>query len=246
MNASEYAYTFKFIIVGDSGVGKSCILMRFCQGSFTARHDVTIGVEFASRIVQVEEGINCKLQVWDTAGQEAFKSITRSYYRGAICCCLVYDITRRNSFDSIAQWLEDVQEYSYNRMQIILIGNKSDLENQREVSTEEGVRFANKNDLIFFETSALTASHIEDTFLRAAADVFQGILTQRYDKDEQGNYIGITPGNSEIPTAKRMSMRLGNSGYLNESMPDLRASYKSKQKVKLSGGAAQKKKEGCC
>lgn len=110
-------------------MGKSCLLMRFCQGKFNQRHDVTIGVEFASRIVTVDEGVNVKLQVWDTAGQEAFKSITRSYYRGAICCILVYDITRRATFENIREWLNDVQEYSYNKMQVLLVGNKCDMEN---------------------------------------------------------------------------------------------------------------------
>jgi Ras-related protein Rab-2A len=153
----SFAYTLKYIIVGDSSVGKSCLLLQFTDKRFKLSHDLTIGVEFGSRLVAVEPRVNVKLQIWDTAGQESFRSITRSYYRGAICSLLVYDITRRQSFQNCVNWLEEIQEHGYNKMLIILVGNKCDLENQRQVPKDEAEAFARKNDLIFFETSAKTS-----------------------------------------------------------------------------------------
>ena len=127
----SFAYTLKFIVVGDSSVGKSCLLLQFTDKRFKLAHDITIGVEFGSRLVAIDPKINVKLQVWDTAGQESFRSITRSYYRGAICSLLVFDITRRESFQSCVTWLDEIQEHGYNKMLIILVGNKCDLEDRR-------------------------------------------------------------------------------------------------------------------
>ena len=104
---------------------------------------------------------NAKVQIWDTAGQESFRSITRSYYRGSICALLVYDITRRQTFDNLVRWLNDMRDNAYSKMIILLIGNKSDLKFEREVSTEEGQEFADKHNLIFYETSAKTAHNVE-------------------------------------------------------------------------------------
>jgi Ras-related protein Rab-2A len=127
----SFAYTFKFIVVGDSSVGKSCLLLQFTDKRFKQSHDLTIGVEFGSRMIKVDQNVSVKLQIWDTAGQESFRSITRSYYRGAICSLLVYDITRRSSFQNCVQWLEEIQQHGYRKMLIILVGNKCDLESQR-------------------------------------------------------------------------------------------------------------------
>ena len=143
----SFVYTLKFIIVGDSAVGKSCHLLRFTDGRFKAAHDLTIGVEFGSRLVPVDNNVNVKLQVWDTAGQESFRSITRSYYRGSICCLLAYDITRRSSFQNCVKWLEDIQQHSYSKIIIVLVGNKSDMVDKRQVSYEEGRAFAQQNGL---------------------------------------------------------------------------------------------------
>jgi len=127
----SYAYIFKFIIVGDSNVGKSCLLLQFTDNRFKQAHDLTIGVEFGARTLTIDKTTNIKLQIWDTAGQESFRSITRSYYRGAICSLLVYDVTRRVSFQNVVRWLEEMREHAYSKMLIILVGNKKDLDNQR-------------------------------------------------------------------------------------------------------------------
>ena len=198
---SAYVFTFRFIIVGDSSVGKSCLLLRFTDGRFKTSHDLTIGVEFGSRLVQVDNKVNVKLQVWDTAGQESFRSITRSYYRGSICALLCYDITRRISFQNCAKWLEDIQTHSYSKITIILIGNKADLADRRQVSYEEGKVFARANDMYFFETSALTNENVEEAFNKAARDVYEGVMTQKYDADHNGEIVGVKEGTVQLTVA---------------------------------------------
>ena len=156
-----YQYIFKYIIVGESSVGKSCLLLQFIDNRFKDSHDLTIGVDFGSKTIKLNDGTNVKVQIWDTAGQESFRSITRSYYRGSICALLVYDITRRQTFDNLVRWLNDMRDNAYSKMIILLVGNKSDLKFEREVSTEEGQEFADKHNLIFYETSAKTAHNVE-------------------------------------------------------------------------------------
>ncbi|KAM7158904.1 ras-related protein Rab-2B isoform 2-T2 [Molossus nigricans] len=158
-----YAYLFKYIIIGDTGVGKSCLLLQFTDKRFQPVHDLTIGVEFGARMVNID-GKQIKLQIWDTAGQESFRSITRSYYRGAAGALLVYDITRRETFNHLTSWLEDARQHSSSNMVIMLIGNKSDLESRRDVKREEGEAFAREHGLVFMETSAKTACNVEEVF----------------------------------------------------------------------------------
>ncbi|KAF7141977.1 hypothetical protein RHSIM_Rhsim06G0181500 [Rhododendron simsii] len=159
----SYAYLFKYIIIGDTGVGKSCLLLQFTDKRFQPVHDLTIGVEFGARMVTIDSK-PIKLQIWDTAGQESFRSITRSYYRGAAGALLVYDITRRETFNHLASWLEDARQHANANMTIMLIGNKCDLAHRRAVSTEEGEQFAKENGLIFMEASAKTAQNVEESY----------------------------------------------------------------------------------
>jgi Ras-related protein Rab-2A len=161
----SYAYLFKYIIIGDTGVGKSCLLLQFTDKRFQPVHDLTIGVEFGARMISIDQK-NIKLQIWDTAGQESFRSITRSYYRGAAGALLVYDITRRETFNHLTRWLEEARQNANSNMVIMLIGNKSDLDHRRAVSTEEGERFAKENNLVFLETSAKSAHNVEEVSFR--------------------------------------------------------------------------------
>jgi len=144
-----YKFLFKYIIVGDTAVGKSCLLLQFTDKRFQPQHDLTIGVEFGSRTINIDSN-QVKLQIWDTAGQEKFRSITRSYYRGAAGALLVYDITRRETFEHLSSWLEDCLKYSNANIVITVIGNKCDLESNRQVTREEGEEFAKKHNLLFF------------------------------------------------------------------------------------------------
>uniref|UniRef100_M8CMX6 Ras-related protein Rab-2-B n=1 Tax=Aegilops tauschii TaxID=37682 RepID=M8CMX6_AEGTA len=159
----SYAYLFKYIIIGDTGVGKSCLLLQFTDKRFQPVHDLTIGVEFGARMITIDNK-PIKLQIWDTAGQESFRSITRSYYRGAAGALLVYDITRRETFNHLASWLEDARQHANANMTIMLVGNKCDLSHRRAVSFEEGEQFAKENGLIFMEASAKTAQNVEEAF----------------------------------------------------------------------------------
>ena len=144
----SYAYLFKYIIIGDTGVGKSCLLLQFTDRRFQPVHDLTIGVEFGARMITID-GKQIKLQIWDTAGQESFRSITRSYYRGAAGALLVYDITRRETFTQLEKWLTEARENASENMVIMLIGNKVDLDHKRAVTYQDGSDFATKNNLIF-------------------------------------------------------------------------------------------------
>jgi Ras-related protein Rab-2A len=170
----SYSYLFKYIIIGDTGVGKSCLLLQFTDKRFRHDHDLTIGVEFGSRMLRIENK-DIKLQIWDTAGQESFRSITRSYYRGAAGALLVYDITRRDTFSHLTNWLQDARENGNPDMIITLVGNKNDLDSRRTVTTEEGERFARDNNLIFVETSAKSNNNVEEAFESTAASIYNKI-----------------------------------------------------------------------
>ena len=163
----SHDYLFKYIIIGDSGVGKSCLLLQFTDKRFEQTHDLTIGVEFGARTLHLKNK-TIKLQIWDTAGQESFRSITRSYYRGASGALLVYDVTRRETFEHLASWLDDARDNSNISISILLIGNKTDLAEKREVSFEEGQAFAKEHGLLFLETSAKSSDHVEEAFLTTA------------------------------------------------------------------------------
>jgi len=167
-------YIFKYIVIGDSGVGKSCLLLQFTDKRFHPHHDLTIGVEFGTRTVEIDNQ-QVKLQVWDTAGQESFRSITRAYYRGTAVCLLVYDVCRRETFNHLQTWLEEVHRHSNPTVEIVLIGNKKDLGPKREVQELEGRGFAEKNNLRFFETSAKEDSNVEDAFMAPARSLFDKI-----------------------------------------------------------------------
>jgi len=202
----SYAYLFKYIIIGDTGVGKSCLLLQFTDKRFQPVHDLTIGVEFGARMINIE-GKQIKLQIWDTAGQEAFRSITRSYYRGAAGALLVYDITRRDTFNHLTTWLEDARQHSNSNMVIMLIGNKSDLEARRDVKKEEGEAFAREHGLIFMETSAKTAANVEEAFINTAREIYDKIQEGVFDINNEANGIKIgpqhSPANPNMPSGSQ-------------------------------------------
>uniref|UniRef100_A0A7S3JSL2 Uncharacterized protein n=1 Tax=Aureoumbra lagunensis TaxID=44058 RepID=A0A7S3JSL2_9STRA len=189
----SYSYLFKYIIIGDTGVGKSCLLLQFTDKRFQAIHELTIGVEFGARMIEIDDR-QIKLQIWDTAGQESFRSITRSYYRGAAGALLVYDITRRETFKHLTRWLEEARQNSNSNMVVMLIGNKADLEHRRAVSVDEGERFARDHGLIFMETSAKTAMNVERAFIRTADSIYNQIQTGAYDVTDEayGIKVGVT------------------------------------------------------
>ncbi|XP_058736124.1 ras-related protein RABA6a-like [Vicia villosa] len=172
MYDEECDYLFKAVLTGDSGVGKSNLLSRFAKDEFRLDSKPTIGVEFAYRNIRVRDKF-IKAQIWDTAGQERFKAITSSYYRGALGALLVYDITRRSSFENARNWLVELREFGGEDMVVILVGNKSDLVGSREVEEKEGKEFAEKEGLCFMETSALKNLNVEQVFLQMITKIFE-------------------------------------------------------------------------
>ncbi|KAK4775499.1 hypothetical protein SAY87_023460 [Trapa incisa] len=173
----ECDYLFKAVLIGDSGVGKSNLLSRFARGEFYLDSKPTIGVEFACRNVKVRDKL-IKAQIWDTAGQERFRAITSSYYRGALGALMVYDITRRATFESMKKWLRELRDFGNPDMVVVLVGNKSDLIRSREVAREEGKNLAEAESLCFMETSALENLNVEAAFLEMITRIHQ-ITTQR-------------------------------------------------------------------
>ena len=184
MSYLKFKYVFKYIIIGDPSVGKSCLLNQFINNKFSDEYQITVGVEFGAKILKLPKG-NIKLQIWDTAGQESFKSITRGYYRSACVAIIVYDITDLDSFKHIENWLEECRTNGNKEMTLVLIGNKCDLEKQRKISTEEGRAFAERNKLIFFETSAKLGKGVKKIFEESARDVFGKIDRGKIDPENE-------------------------------------------------------------
>lgn len=172
------------------GVGKSCLLHQFTENKFVPDSPHTIGVEFGTRIVEVM-GKKIKLQIWDTAGQERFRAVTRSYYRGAAGALLVYDITRRITYNHLTSWLTDARNLTNPNTVIMLIGNKKDLDAQRDVTYEEAAAFAKENGLIFIESSAKTGENVEEAFLKTAKLIFQSVQEGNVDLTADGG-VSVT------------------------------------------------------
>ena len=169
--SNEYDYLYKIVLIGDSGVGKSNLLSRFTRNEFSLETKTTIGVEFATRTIVVDNK-TIKAQIWDTAGQERYRAITCAYYRGAVGALLVYDIARGSSFNNLNRWLTELRENAAANLSIMLVGNKSDLKHLREVRTEDGKSFAEKNGLFFMEASALDSTNVELAFQNLITEIY--------------------------------------------------------------------------
>ncbi|RYQ91406.1 hypothetical protein Ahy_B09g097285 isoform A [Arachis hypogaea] len=179
LNEEEKAedYLFKIVLVGDSAVGKSNLLARFARDEFYPNSKSTIGVEFQTQKMNIN-GKEVKAQIWDTAGQERFRAVTSAYYRGAVGALLVYDISRRQTFDSIGRWLNELHTHSDMNVVTILVGNKTDLKDSREVSTAEGKALAEAQCLFFMETSALDSSNVVAAFETVVKEIYN-ILSRK-------------------------------------------------------------------
>ncbi|KAH1231316.1 Ras-related protein RABE1c [Glycine max] len=182
---ADYDYLIKLLLIGDSGVGKSCLLLRFSDGSFTTSFITTIGIDFKIRTIELD-GKRIKLQIWDTAGQERFRTITTAYYRGAMGILLVYDVTDEASFNSnllsllgfcypdIRNWIRNIEQHASDNVNKILVGNKADMdESKRAVPTSKGQALADEYGIKFFETSAKTNMNVEEVFFSIARDIKQ-------------------------------------------------------------------------
>jgi len=185
----DYDYLFKLVLIGDSGVGKSCLLLRFADDSFTDSYISTIGVDFRFRTVNIDMK-TVKLQIWDTAGQERFRTITSAYYRGAHGIIMVYDVTNYESFEHVEEWLNEVNRHASESTLKLLVGNKADLQDDKKVETEEAKKFADNLNISFLETSAKNATNVEAAFLTMAKQLIQAKeLIGNTNKSQQGSVI---------------------------------------------------------
>uniref|UniRef100_A0A8C9W237 Ras-related protein ORAB-1 n=2 Tax=Scleropages formosus TaxID=113540 RepID=A0A8C9W237_SCLFO len=189
---SHSDYLFKLLLIGDSGVGKSCLLLRFADDTYTESYISTIGVDFKIRTIELD-GKTIKLQIWDTAGQERFRTITSSYYRGAHGIIVVYDVTDQESFNNVKQWLQEIDRYASENVNKLLVGNKCDLTTKKVVDYTTAKEFADSLGIPFLETSAKNATNVEQAFMTMAAEI----------KKRMGP--GATAGGSEKSNVKIQS-----------------------------------------
>jgi Ras-related protein Rab-1A len=201
---NDYDYIFKILLIGDSGVGKSCLLLRFADDTYTESFISTIGVDFKIRTVDIDGKI-IKLQIWDTAGQERFRTITSSYYRGAHGIIVVFDVTDRASFTNVKQWLAEIERYACSSVNKLLVGNKNDLADARAVPTEEAAKFAEEMGVELLETSAKTADNVQESFMRMAHQIKERMVAS---PDEKRKDSAIRPSRGQ-PKKKKGGCSLG-------------------------------------
>ncbi|QRW18134.1 GTP-binding protein YPTC4 [Rhizoctonia solani] len=215
MSSLNWDYVLKFVIIGDAAVGKSSLLVRLTDQKFLSKPDPTLGVEFGSKLISLaDENKTVKLQCWDTAGTESFRSITRSYYRGAAGALLVYDVTSRASFEHTRTWLSDVREHADPNLTCILVANKVDLcvdegregdstpptsvksgRKHREVSRDEAEKFAREEGLLFIEASAKTGENVDRAFEEATRDILHKIRQGVFDDNKSPGVKSTRPRN---------------------------------------------------
>lgn len=188
-------YLFKIVLVGDSAVGKSNLLARFARDEFYSNSKSTIGVEFQTQKMVID-GKEIKAQIWDTAGQERFRAVTSAYYRGAVGALIVYDISRRQTFENVSRWLNELNTHSDMNVVTILVGNKSDLKDSREVSMEEGKALAEVEDLFFMETSALDSSNVAAAFQTVVKEIYD-ILSRKVFQSQENKKQNLLLGNGK-------------------------------------------------
>jgi len=226
----SFDYLFKYIIVGYALVGKSNLLLRYVHDKFREEMVNTIGVEFGAKNVKIQ-GKTYRIQIWDTADQESFRNIIRPYFKNTACALVVYDITDRNSFNNVGDWIEEIKHLAPKTLLIVLVGNKSDLGFKREVKTEEGQELADKLGLIFYETSAKTGYNVENVFLKSAGEIAKRIENNFYDL-ENGK-CGIREGikrqnhlNQKLELDNNKDLDKDNNSYENSDSSSIKNNNK--------------------
>lgn len=179
-----YDFVYKILLLGDSAVGKTCFLLRYADNTFSDNHISTIGLDYRLKVINIDKDKVAKIQIWDTAGQDRFKSITKNYYKGAHGIILIYDVTSVMSFNNIKNWVQQIRENATAKVEIILVGNKIDEENIRKVTTQEGERLAKDFNISFFETSAKNNVGVQEAFGFITNKIYE---TNTKDNDKTSN-----------------------------------------------------------
>jgi Ras-related protein Rab-8A len=203
-NSKPFDHLIKLLIIGDSGVGKSCLLLRFTDDTFTPSFITTIGIDFKIRNIELD-GKRIKLQIWDTAGQERFRTITTAYYRGAMGIMLAYDVTDMRTFDNIRNWMKSIEQHASESVDRILVGNKCDLSEKRVVSTEMGKALADEYSIKFFECSAKNSINVEEAFISLARDIKKRLIDKPGGESTTGTGTSgtVKPGQSTATSERK-------------------------------------------
>jgi small GTP-binding protein len=192
-------YTFKILTIGESGVGKTCLLLRYTDNKFIKNHLTTIGIDFKIKVLHLT-GKSIKLKIWDTAGQERFRNITQQYYKSTDGIILVYDVTDRKSFEKVTEWMEQINNYTQpDKIGVILIGNKVDIE-PRDVKLEEGYELAKQYNLKYFETSALENLNVDKSFQSLTEEI---MMKRGIDIKEGGSGFNLEEKSPNAPEPKK-------------------------------------------
>jgi len=234
MSEASYDHLFKLVLVGDSGVGKTNVLSRFTRDVFDTDEKSTIGVEFATKIMKMGDGKLVKAQIWDTAGQERFRAITNAYYRGAVGALLVFDVTKLDTFQSVARWLSELRDHAHKDCQLALVGNKHDMicdSSPRAVTAQQAQKFADDNGIaVCLETSAATGYNIEAAFRDLIDKIYaQTLKDLKTPKKPEPAAAAATPGTAGSGSKTRTTVDLGRG-----------ATLRSGQKGQGGGGKDQK------
>ena len=204
MEKEPYDFLFKMILIGDSSVGKSNILLKYLKDQFDPNSRATVGVEFGTKNITLNNK-KIKIQIWDTAGQERYRSITSAYYKGAKGAFIVYDITRKTTFENIDKWIADLKTNGDSNISIVLIGNKSDLEEKREVTKEEGLKKSQDCKTAFMETSALNGDNVHKAFDELIEQIYQNnsALLEQENDVEIDKGVNLNEENNENNKEKK-------------------------------------------
>lgn len=225
-NEEQY-YEVKFIIVGDISVGKTNICLRFTKDDFNESLNSTVVVGFQIQTIKIEDKIFL-LQLWDTAGSEAYKSITKGFYSNSACCILIYDMTEKKSFESINEWIQNVQNYTNENIIFILVGNKSDLKEGRKVTVEQGQALADEFNMKFIEASAKTGYNVDLIFNIACQKIYENIKENIYNFEDEYQYYGIKKIYNKNKLIFNKTFKLLNENEINESMTSSKKSKRRK------------------
>lgn len=211
--STNFNFLIKYIVIGDSSVGKSNLILQFSKKKFNFSHDVTIGVEFEATNIEIENKV-FRLQIWDTAGQETFKSITRNYYKNTAVALVVYDVTSKESYYNIQSWIEECENHAPKNLLICIIGNKTDMTEERVVQREDVEKYSIEKGFLYFECSAKTGIGVFDIFYESAKRISSNIESNCYNLNAEGSGVKIGM----------------NSGYISTNTTKLVNGYKKNKK----------------